>query len=257
MEEEHFAILNDAGLAINGTILRPKKRGRFPLIVIAGGFFDTMESPNVKEACRLLLERDYCVAKFDFTDGFGQSEGRAADITVSQRVRDLEHVVEYCKRRGYVNENKVGIFGIGLGAMSSVVLEAFHSCVHALALMNTPTKASAMSWTNFSEREMMKVKLKRYFHVPLDSSPVLINYTFFEDARKIDMPRCARNLKTPTLLMVGELDEIVNKEESKWLYDRIPSKKHMEIIKGVGALDGRKGMKAVIEFSHAWFKEHL
>lgn len=253
MEEESFSILNDAGLAIEGVILRPKKRGRFSLVVLAGGFFDTMESPNVKEAARLLLEKGYAVVKFDFTDSFGRSEGRAADITVSQRVRDIGHVVDYCKRRGYVNESKVSILGIGLGAMAAVILEAFHSCSSRLALMNTPTKASAMKWTNFSDREMMKVKLKRYFHVPLGDSPVLINYTFFEDARKIDMARCARNLNTPVLLMFGEHDEIVSKDESKWLYDRVPAEKKLVEIPGIGALEGRKGVKAVVEHAVEWF----
>lgn len=244
--DEVFSLTNDAGLTIRGTITRPKPRGSFPLIVLAGGFFDTAQSPNTREFAKLFLEQGFAVCAFDFTNGFGKSDGRAADITVSQRVRDLEMVVQYCRRRAYVNERKVTVLGIGLGAMAAVAMEAFSPCANGLVLINTPTHVEALSWTRFDEREMMRVRLKRYFHVPLADEPVLVNYTFFEDGQKLDMSRCARNLKTPTLLIATDSPVVAN-AESQWLYERIPAKREFQILPGIGAIEGRKGVKQIVE----------
>ncbi len=257
MEDEKFAIVNDAGLTVRGIISRPKPKGRFPLVVLAGGFFDTAQSPSIKEAARLLLEEGFAVARFDFTDSFGESDGRAADMTISQRVRDLEHVMKHCKRSAYVNDAKVCVLGIGLGAMAAFVLEAFTSEAHALVLVNTPQAVDSLSWTRFEERDMSRIRLKRYFHVHLGGAPVLINYTFFEDGHKLDMSRCARNLKTPVLFLASEDSEIVPKEQSAWLYERTSSqKKELATLPGLGAVEGKRGMKTIVEQAVAFLKRN-
>lgn len=251
--DESFAIVNDAALTIRGVITRPKPRGRFPLVILAGGFFHTMQSPAVRELARLLLLDGFVIARFDFTDAFGESDGRAADMTISQRVRDLEHVVQYCKRRGYVNEEKTSILGIGIGAMSALILEAFHSQVQKLILVNTPMAVDRLSWTTFDDRERFRIKLKRYFHVPLSGSPALINYTFFEDAEKIDMARCARNLKTPVLYIVGD-SPVVSKDQSEWLHERTSGKKRLLELP-IGEIDGKKGVKLVVDEAVKFLRE--
>lgn len=254
--EEPFEILNDTELLIRGAISRPKDRGKFPLAVIANGFFHTTESPNVKEAARLLLNAGFAVTRFDFTSSFGKSEGRAADITISQQVRDLARVVEYCKRRAYINDKKVSIIGFGLGATTAMILEAFDPMVKALVLVNTPRGVNTISWTNFADRDMMTIKLKRYFHVPYGEGQALINYTYFEDGDKVDIARCARNLKTPTFFISGAENTTVTPDQTQWLFDRVHGKKRMELIPGLGAIESRAGVKAVVELAVPFLKQH-
>jgi len=256
MVDEPFEILNDAEMLVRGTISRPKPKGKFPLVVIAGGFFHTMESPNVKEAARLLLDEGFAIVRFDFTSAFGKSEGRAADITISQQVRDLGAVIEYCKRRAYVNDHKVSVLGFGLGGTSALILEAFQTMVNALVLVNTPRAVDMISWTKFEDRDMFRIKLKRYFHVPFESGEALINYTYFEDGQKVDMSRCARNLKTSTLFISGDENTTVTKDQTEWLYERVPAKKELLFLPGIGAIEGRAGVKAVIDAAVPFLKKH-
>jgi pimeloyl-ACP methyl ester carboxylesterase len=209
----------------------------------------------MKELARLLLEQSLAVCRFDFTNSFGQSEGRAADMTISQRVRDLEMVVQYCKRRAYVNDHKVAIIGIGLGAMSAFVLESLSTNVRALVLINTPIGVDTISWTRFDEREMMRIKLKRYFHVPLTGGTALINSTFFEDGKKIDMSRCARNIKTPVLFLAGAQNAIVGKEQSEWLFEHTAARKELLIVPEFGAVEGKKGLKQIVEHTLEFLKK--
>ena len=230
MEEEKFSILNDSELDIKGVIIRPKKAGKFPLLVIAGDLLDTADSPNIKELARLALESGFAVVRFDFTNGFGKSGGRAENITISQRARDLEFLVQYVKRRSYINENKIVLLGFGFGAMASLVLEGFHALTKAVVLINTPSQVDDTSWTSFSERDMMRVRLKRYFHVMKEGKEVRINFTFYEDGYRLDMFRCARNLRTPALYLAGGRDDVVKPLHSERLFERTNSKKEFEIV---------------------------
>ncbi len=252
--DEDFAIVNDCGLTIIGTIYRPKPRGKFPLVIIANDFFDNKESPHIKEAARLLLESNIAVVRFDFTNGYGESEGHGSDTTISQRAHDLEYVYEYCKRRAYINESKISIMGFGYGAMSSVVLEGFKHILKAQILINTPHDVHASTWTRFDDRKMMHVRLKRYFHVPLNGKEVRVNYTFFEDGEKIDMARCSRNLDTPTLFVYTD-SPIFLQESTEWLSNRVPAKKEILHMSGLGNIDSRKGVKAIVDGSIKFLKK--
>jgi dienelactone hydrolase len=254
MEEERFSILNETDLEIKGTIFRPKKSGRFPLIVFAGGLLDTAETPYIKEMARLFLDEGYAVVRFDFTNSFGKSGGRAENITISQRARDLEQVVQYAKRRGYINDSKTGIVAYGFGAMAALVLEGFQNTAKAIVLVNTPEQIDDTAWTRFDEREMTRVRLKRYFHIQKDGQPVRINYMLFEDGYRLDIFRCARNLRTPVLYIAGAKNKIIPASQTERLFERTNCKKELDILPDLSDEFGKKQAQLLFERSFAFFK---
>ena len=254
MEEEKFSILNENELDIRGSIIKPKKTGKFPLLIIAGDLLDNAETPYLKEFSKLALDNGFAVVKFDFTNSFGKSSGRAENVTISQRARDLELVVQYVKRRAYVNESKIVIIGFGFGAMASLVLEGFHALTKAMILVNTPSQVDDTGWTSFPERDMMRVKLKRYFHVMKEGKEVRINYTFYEDGYRLDMFRCARNLRTPTLYLAGADDQIVKPLHSERLAERTNAKKEIDIIPGFAHDIGKKQVAMIYDKMMSFLK---
>ncbi len=254
MEEEKFTILNDCELEIKGVIIRPAKTGKFPLVVLVGGLIDTMETPYIKELAKSFLDKKWAVVRFDFTNGFGKSGGRAENITISQRARDLEQVIEYTKRRGYINESKVGIVAYGFGAMSTLVLEGFQTTAKGIVLINTPEQIDDTLWTRFDERDMSRVKLKRYFHIQKDGEPFRINYTLFEDGYRLDIFRCARNLRTPVLYMAGAQNQVVPANQTERLYERTNCKKELAIISGMSQDLAKKQSTIIFEKSFDFFK---
>jgi dienelactone hydrolase len=256
MEEEKFSVLNENELEIRGTITRPKKTGKFPLVVLAPDLLETGESAHIKEFCRLAIDKGLAVCRFDFTNSFGKSGGRIENITISQYARDLEQVVQYAKRRAYVHDAKIVLIGFGFGAMASLVLEGFHNLSRAMVLINTPSQIDDTSWTSFSERDMMRVRLKRYFHVQRDGKEVRINYTFYEDGYRLDMFRCARNLKTPVLYLHGINNTAVKPVHSERLYERTNGKKEMEKIAGFEHEVAKKDVPMLFEKSMAFFKRN-
>jgi pimeloyl-ACP methyl ester carboxylesterase len=255
MEEEKFSILNENELDIRGTITRPKKTGKFPLLIIAPDILDSADSPHIKEFAKLCNDRGFAVVRFDFTNGFGKSGGRVENITISQRARDLEQVLQYAKRRAYINDARTSIIGFGFGAMAALVLEGFHALAKALVLVNVPSSIDDTSWTRFPERDMIRVRLKRYFHVQRDGHEERINYLFFEDGYRLDMFRCARNLRTPTLYILGAEDGVVPNYHGERLFERTNSKKEMDRVPGFGHDIGKKQATMIFEKTLAFLKK--
>jgi dienelactone hydrolase len=254
MEDEKFTILNDSDLDVKGVITRPKRTGKFPAVVLAGGLLETADSPYIKELARLFLDEGFVVVRFDFSNSFGKSGGRPENITISQRARDLEMATQYAKRRGYVNEGRVGIVAYGFGAMAALVLEGFQTLCKAIVLINTPEQIDDTAWTRFDEREMGRVRLKRYFHIQKDGQPVRINFTLFEDGYRLDIFRCARNLRTPVLYLAGAKNEIIPANQTERLYERTTCKKELEILPDMSQELGKRQAAVIFERSYAFFK---
>ena len=244
--EEPFSLVGETGLSVRGRIVRPKTRGAFPLAIVCGDLFDTASSPLVKELGKMLLERGFAVAFYDPTNGLGKSDGRMCDVTLSQRARDIELIVEHSKRNRHVQDRKVLVIGLGFGGTAALALEGFKPLARSLVLVNAPLHVEDTAWTRFPEREMLRVRLKRYFHVLRQGREERINGTFFEDAARIDLARCARNLATPTLIITGGKATVTSASHAEWLSERaIAAKRELLTIPGLGDATERREAKLV------------
>lgn len=222
MEKESFTIVNENEHDIVGTILRANKTGKSPCIIFSHGLLDTSKSNWIKNMSKKFLDDGYAVIHYDATQGFGESGGRPENVTISQRARDLERVINYAKRRSYIKDKKIVVAGHCYGAMAALALEGFEHILAALVLISTPARIEESALTRKSSHDMMKIKLKRYFHIHHGDlgKEVRINYEFFEDGMKIDMDRAARNLKTPVIFFHGSGDKSIPPENSQRMFDR-------------------------------------
>jgi pimeloyl-ACP methyl ester carboxylesterase len=256
MEEEKFSILNENEHEIRGTIYRPKRTGKFSVVVLAGDLVDTSDSSYTKELAKLLLEENIAVVRFDFTNGFGKSDGRIENVTVSQRARDLELIVNHLKRRNYIQDAKVSVVGVAFGAMATLAMEGFHALCKTIILVDCPSMAEDTGYTGFSERDMMRVKLKRYFHIIKEGKEVRINYTFLEDGFRVDALRCARNLRTPVLYICGGEDSIVKPVHSDRLFERTNGKKELVRVESLAKESERKRAHIIFSNTIAFLKKN-
>lgn len=230
MEKESFTIVNENEHDINGAIIRPHKRGKMPCIIFCHGLLDTRNTPYVKSLSKKFLDDGWAIILYDSTQSFGESGGRAEDVTISQRSADLERVVNYAKRRSYINNQKIVVFGHCYGAMTALAMEGFQHILAGLILVSTPARIEETELTKKSSHEMMKVKLKRYFHIRHGDQEVRINYSFFEDGMKVDMDRAARNLKTPALFIHGAKDTSILLDNTERMHDRAIGPKKLVVL---------------------------
>ena len=255
--EETFSLMGETGLEVRGRIIRPKPRGPFPLAIVAGDLFDTTQSPFVKELTKQLLDAGFAVAAFDFTNSLGNSDGRLCDVTLSQRARDLEIVAQHAQGRSYITGKKTLVIATGFGGTAALALEGFKPIARALVLVNTPLMVEDTAWTRFPEREMLRVRLKRYFHVLWQGNEQRINSMFFEDAGRIDLARCARNLVTPTLILIGGKSTVTPAAHAAWLEEHaIAATRERVTVPDLADAHDRREARLVLEQALAFCKRH-
>lgn len=234
MEKESFTIVNENEHDITGEIVRPAKKGKMPCIVFSQGVLYTRKSSWVKTMAKKFLDSGWAVILYDSTQSFGESGGRAEDVTITQRTMDLERVVNYAKRRSYINNKKIIVMGHCYGAMTALAMEGFQHILAGLILVSTPARIEETHLTRKSSHDMMKIKLKRYFHIEHEGGEARINYSFYEDGMKIDMDRAARNLKTPALFIHGAKDENIPLDNSDRMFSRAIGPKKMVVLPSMG-----------------------
>ncbi len=88
----------------------------------------------------------------------------------------------------------------------------------------------------------------------MNGQPCRINYTLFEDGYRLDIFRCARNLRTPVLYMAGADDQIVPANQTERLYERTNCKKELLIVQGMNQDFGKKQIITIFEKSFDFFK---
>lgn len=232
MEKEQFTIVNENEHDLIGEIQRGKKVGKHPCIIFSPGLMDTAKSNYIKKSTKKFLDEGWAVLSFDYTQSYGESGGKPEDTTITQRSKDLKRVIEYAKRRSYIKDDKIVVFGHCYGAMTALFMEGFEHMLAGLILISTPARIENTLITRKDQRELMKIKLKRYFHVIHEdmNQEVRINYFFLEDGVKLDMDRAARNLKTPTLFIHGKNDQSIPTDDSKRMFDRaVGPKEYLDI----------------------------
>ena len=231
MESEKFSIINSNEEAIVGEVFRPKKRGRLPCVIFSNGLLEDRKAPYIKNFTQKLVEQGYIVVAYDSTRSLGESQGTVEYITISQRIEDLMSVIEHVKRRSFIDDSRVTVFGHCYGAMTALAMEGFEHCLAGIILVSTPAHIENTLVTRKTPHEMMKVRLKRYFHTRHEEQELRINYSFYEDGKKLDMNRAARNLKTPVLFIHGTEDESIPMSDSEGLFTRAIGPKRFEKIK--------------------------
>lgn len=259
MASEHFQVLNEKEELLDGVIETANTRKRQPLVVIMNGFLDTKDTVFKRKLSALFQAEGYVVVRFDYTHGFGSGSGDPSRFTLSGAVRDTEQVIEYASRRGYVDDAKVAVIGHSFGAMAAILLSAFDPRVKAVIAISSPYNFLETRVTRMPEREMARVKLKRYFHLHSETlgEEVRIDFTFFEDGLKKDMARAVRNLRQPTLIIHGRKDESIPLAEAEEIHMRIPGPKELQIIETMGHNVDTKDMKVVFPLMRDFLKRGL
>lgn len=259
MVSETFDLQNEKEVVLSGVIdtLHPRKKQ--PAIIFLNGFLDTMHSSRKKYISNLFLEKGFVTVRFDYTYGFGKGAGEVAEFTLTSQILDAERVIEYVSRRGYVDSEKIVIFGHCFGGMATILLSAFDDRVKAVITLSAPYSFGDTRLTRLEPHDMSRIQLKRYFHIFSETlkKDVRIDFSFFEDGFKKDMPRAVRNLKQPILILHGEKDQSIPPSNAQEIYDRVAGEREIHFIKGMEHHPTMKDAKVIAPLTLSFLKKHL
>ncbi len=259
MPAERFEIMNEKEQLLRGVIETEHPRKRQPVVLFLNGFLDTMETAVKLRTAEAFRKAGYVTVRFDYTYGFGEGSGDASGFTLSHQVKDIERVVDHATRRGYVDPARIALIGHCFGSMAAILFAAFDERVKALILLSTPYWFEDTGVTRMGDRELARIRLKRYFHLHSErlGKEVRIDYTFFEDGQKKDMARAVRNLRQPALLVHGSQDESIPPENSEEILRRLPGEKELRLVEGMGHHLGEADLDELQPDFLAFLKKHL
>jgi len=259
MPSERFTLVDEKEHSLQGVIETLHPRKRQPVIIILNGFLDMMDSPRKKQVAELLQKDGFVVVRFDYTFGFGSGSGDVANFTLTSQMSDTSRVIDHAIRRSYVDPNKVILLGHCFGGMAAILQAAFDERVKGLITISAPYDFSDTRLTRLGVHELSRIQLKRYFHIFSETlkKEVRVDYRFFEDGLKKDMPRAVRNLKQPTIIVHGDADESIPLGNAEEIYNRVAGPRELYLVKGMGHALEMKHVKEFYPVVRTFLKKHL
>ncbi len=192
------------------------------------------EQPHVRTFIEAFLEKGYTVISFDVANTIGESEGNAEDASVTSYYADLEDIISWALTQEWYQEPFV-LAGHSLGGICTALFaENFPSKVKALAPISTVVSGK-LSQESDSKEELDEWRKTGWKTKQSRSKPgitVRIKWASFEDRMKYDLLKKVDQLVMPVLLIVGEKDDSTPPRHQKILFDKLPGRKELHIIKG-------------------------
>ncbi len=211
MKEKLF-FTNSRGNKLCGILSNPTSDKSKPVIILCHGFGtskDGFTHPRLEE---ILGSRGISTFRFDFF-GHGESEGKLEEITTSEAVDDILKAIEYLKNKGY---GKIGLVGSSFGGFAGLAAASKTNDLYLLALKSPVSDYMDFISSHQDRQEIEKWKEKGFTdYINADGQKLKINYSFFEDAKKISGYDSARKIKIPVLIVHGDGDEAVPVGQSK------------------------------------------
>ncbi len=202
---------NSRGTRLCGILSNPTNSRRKPIIILCHGFSTSKDSRTHVRLEESLNDKKISTFRFDFY-AHGESEGKFEEITTSEAVDDVQNSIRFLKESGY---KKIGLVGSSFGGLASILTASQSDDLYLLALKSPVSDYISMAHTRRSEKEINEWKNKGY--IELDSTNQerrRLNYSFYEDAEKVNAYEAARKIKIPTLIVHGDKDETVAIKQS-------------------------------------------
>jgi len=230
MEEVYVNFVSE-GEKVAGVLHVPDKVPA-PTIVFCHGF-----TGNRIEAHRLFVyaAREFCkngftVLRFDFR-GCGESEGSYDSITISDEVKDLGNALNFLYNRNEVLKEKVGVIGLSLGGVISILTAAEDDRIKAVCTWSSPgdlREMEASIKSMFGEVSLNRLLLKSYIDLP---SGDRIGRKFILDALKHNVLKSVSKISPrPMLIVHGTKDTIVPLAHAEKLYENAMDPKEKYFI---------------------------
>ena len=173
---------------------------RKPIIILCHGFSTSKDSRTFVRLEEILNEEGISSFRFDFY-AHGESKGNFEEITTSEAVDDVQNAIEFLKKSGH---EKIGLVGSSFGGLASILTASQSEDLYLLALKSPVSDYKSMAHTRRSDEEIDDWKNKGYIELDsVNEERRRLNYSFYEDAEKVNAYEAARKIKIPALIVHG------------------------------------------------------
>lgn len=214
-------------------ILVGKTKNAKGLAFVMHGLSGNKEQPHIVTMAEAFNEKGYTVVRFDTTNTFGESDGQYEDATVTNYYEDLEDVINWSKTQKWYQDQFI-LVGHSLGGICvALYAEKFPEKIKALAPISTVVSGK-ISGEAHGKEILDKWEKTGWLEEASAGRPGLVKrlkWSHYLDRLKYDLLPRADKLTMPVLMAVGENDDKTPLKHQKILFDKLPGKKELHIIK--------------------------
>lgn len=201
------------------------------LAILCPGYLDSKNYQHLIDLAITLSKHKYTTVRFNPT-GTWESEGKISDYTTSQYLKDIKNVLEFMLKRAKYKQILLG--GHSRGGQISILYAAKDPRINiVLGIMpstNFDNEKTRKEWEKIgfriSKRNLPQNKNKHIeFHVPANHLKNWDQYDVIKSVKKI---------KSPIILIAGELDKNVTPQKVKKIFDNANEPKKFLLIPNIG-----------------------
>lgn len=209
------------------------------------------------------LARNLCkeginVLRFDFY-GSGDSEGRFEEMTLYTEMDDGESAFEYFKNLDFIEENKIGVLGLSMGAITATYIASKFPQVKDLCLW------SPLAYPSIIKRKIVTRKIKRKLEEDgkayIPGMGHFIGKEFIKSCEEVKMEDFAKKYRGKVFIIHTKDDASLDLKNPFFYFKNFHknsiSLKMLILDKGGHTFTTEESEKIAIEETVSFFKENL
>lgn len=217
----------------NVVVLIEKPNHPKGLAFVMHGLSDFKEQSHIVTFAKAFKEKGFTVIRFDTTNTFGESDGNYEDATTTNYYEDLEDVIRWAKTQSWYRE-PFYLTGHSLGGICILLYaERYPKEVKGLAPISTVVsgKLSAQAHGKKYMEEWKKTGWHEEESVSILGLIKRLKWSHMVDRLRHDVLPKVHKLTMPVLLIVGKKDRGTPLKHQQILFDKLPGKKELHVIK--------------------------
>ncbi len=212
----------------------PEHKG---LVFVMHGLGGFKEQPQMQMFADVFGENGYTTVRFDAAHTIGESEGEYEDATPTNYYENLEDVIEWASSQPW-HQEPFCLIGHSLGGLCTALYAENHSeKVKALAPLSVVVSGKLSREAPWHKKIYPDWQRTGWYVRKSKSRPgqeLKLKWGFVEDLEQYDLTDRVDQLNMSVFMAVGEVDDVTPISEQQVLFDAIPGRKELHIIKGSG-----------------------
>jgi hypothetical protein len=252
IKEKLITFKNKEREKLFGFLVVPKRKGKFPAVILIHGFAKTKTERKFVKLSRKLAKANIVSFRFDFS-GCGDSEGEFEKLSISKQLEDLKAAFRILLKEKKVNKKRVGILAHSLGSVIACLFQAKYQKVKTLILVAPALNQKRLLKKWYKKSEIEKWGKQGY----LDTPKGRIGIGYLRETR--DYNRILQKIKIPILILHGKEDKDIPLKMTKETFKKLKTKEKRLIIipECDHHFESYFGRQKLINLSVEWFKKYL
>ena len=240
------------GLTIAGLLETPDSNPH-SFALFAHCFTCGKDVVSASRIARALVARGYAVLRFDFT-GLGNSDGDFANSNFSSNVNDLVLAADFLR----MNYRAPSLL-IGHSLGGAAVLAAADRIPEAAAVATIATPSDTTHLSDGLIRMAPEIEERGEAEIHLGGRSFCIRKQFIDDLRQQTLLRSVRELGRALLVLHSPVDEVVEVEHARRIFETAKYPKSFISLDGADHLlmKDRKDARYVADVLAAWSSRYL